>query len=455
MTLRASIRVGLTGKIPDLSRSAFKERLEAFGAEYVARLDEHTDVLVVGENPLQSKMDAARELDIESVSWTDFRARLDEPVPDDVPLAEISDDALPPALDYDDDHVRVLDLSLPRTPPGHLTPSLEAFTNYTLDSPTLTVLRGIARAIRLSHPCLLEGDTATSKTSAIRFLAALCGAEVVRLNLNGQTDTAELVGRYVPDAEGGWRFAEGLVPRAMRNGWWVILDEVNLAEPAILERLNPCLERVPELVLTEGPGTRFGPGGDVAVHPGFRVLATMNPAEYAGRSVLSEAWRDRFLAQVVARAPRELEWRQLLEHAVYGRQPVVEIEGRRWGRARHSGPGRPGLAEVEGLEPVWPRVASLFAGLVEMASPSQERGAPLGVRRRERYVFTRRGVLAVLDALDELTMFDPTTGESVGVQEAPMAILAESIRALSVDRMRDPEDRQRVAMLVRSLGLSG
>ena len=41
----------------------------------------------------------------------------------------------------------------------------------------------------------------------------------VRLNLNGQTDTGELVGRYVPAEAGGWRFAEGLVPRAMRNGF--------------------------------------------------------------------------------------------------------------------------------------------------------------------------------------------------------------------------------------------
>ncbi|MCB9679170.1 MAG: AAA family ATPase [Alphaproteobacteria bacterium] len=449
------MRVGLTGGIEGLSRSAFKDRLAAIGAEYVARLDETTDVLVVGDSPLQSKLDAARHLEVEIVSWSDFEARLSDPVAAAVPLAEVPDEELLPSLVPGEREVRILDIAIPVRAPGPLTPSLDAYADYTLDGPTLSVLRGIARAVVLGHPCLIEGDTATSKTSAVRFLAALCGAEVVRLNLNGQTDTGELVGRYVPAEAGGWRFAEGLVPQAMRNGWWVVLDEVNLSEPAVLERLNPCLERVPELVLTEGPGTRFGPGGDVAVHPEFRVIATMNPAEYAGRSVLSEAWRDRFVGQVVARPAGELELRQLLEHAVHGEQPVVEVDGRRWGPAALPGEGRPKLAAVTGLEKSWPRIASLFAGLIEMSTPSAERAAPLGVRRRERYVFSRRGVLGLLDAVDGLRLLDPGTGRMVGVEDAPLAVLAEAVRSVSVERMRDDEDRDRVATLVASLGLQG
>ena len=35
----------------------------------------------------------------------------------------------------------------------------------------------------------------------------------------------------------------------MKNGWWVLLDEVNLAEPQILERINSVLETDPGLAL--------------------------------------------------------------------------------------------------------------------------------------------------------------------------------------------------------------
>lgn len=446
------LRIALTGAPGTMTRNAFRDRVAALGGEYVARLDAETDLLVVGSEPLESKVQQARSLGVEVQDWAEFEGRFESTSLADAPLADELVDG-PPSLAFDAGEVRVLDLMLGRRTPGPLTPSLDAFADYTLDAPTLTLLRGLARAVALSHPCLIEGDTATSKTSAIRFLAALVGAEVVRLNLNGQTDAGELVGRYVPAEDGGWRFAEGLVPQAMRRGWWVVLDEVNLAEPAVLERLNPVLERVPELVLTEGPGTRFGPGGEVEVHPDFRVFATMNPAEYAGRAVLSEAWRDRFVAHVVARPAGELELRQMLEHAVNGRQPAVEVDGVRWAPSALTSAGRPRLAAVAALRPRWARVAALFAGLIEMSSPSAGKAAPLGVGRRERYVFSRRGVLGVIDALDGLALLDPHTGARVGVEQAPEALLAEAIRGATVERMRDAADRDRVATLARSLGL--
>lgn len=45
-----------------------------------------------------------------------------------------------------------------------------------------------------------------------------------------------------------WVFQAGYSPRALRQGWWVILDEINLAEPQVLERLNPVLEQPSSLV---------------------------------------------------------------------------------------------------------------------------------------------------------------------------------------------------------------
>ena len=261
--------VGLTGRLDGMSRAEFKELLQRHGASYAAHIDDSVDVVVAGEGALASKLAAARAHGVEVLDLSTLLGRLSassastassavSSAASVVPLNLPSPDDAPLPIEGLSGLLRVLDVPLATVPPGPLTPSLDLFSHYCLDARTLDMLRFAARAAHLGHPCLLEGDTATSKTSVIRYLAARSGHQVVRLNLNGQSDAAELVGRYVPRAEGGWCFAEGLVPQAMRHGWWVILDEVNLAEPAVLERLNPVLERTPTLVLTEGPGTRFG-----------------------------------------------------------------------------------------------------------------------------------------------------------------------------------------------------
>jgi MoxR-like ATPase len=442
-----TLRVGLTGTLEGTTRTAFKEELGAAGAQYVSRPEEGLDLLVVGEQPLQGKVEAARTAGAEIVDLATLRLRLLTGLATDVPLAD-EWVAGPPSCDRAGPVVRVLDVVLTKQQSGPMTPDPSGFSHVVLDPPTVQLLRGIARAVRLSHPCLIEGDTSTSKTSSIRMLASWVGAEVVRLNLNGQTDTSELVGRYVPDGS-GWRFAEGLVPRAMRNGWWVVLDEVNLAEPAVLERLNPCLERSPELVLTEGPGTRFGPGADVEVHPGFRVFATMNPAGYAGRTVLSEAWRDRFVSHLVSHPPEEADYLYLLRHALTGEHPPVDDRGTRWAPAQADAP----TAGLSPFHTLLPRLAQLFAGLTEMTRVVAGQAAPLGVDRRERYVFSRRGLLGILDALTRLDRFDPVLGRRVAPDEAPGKALHEAVWAATVDRMRSKADRDRVALLVRSLGL--
>jgi len=453
------VRVALSGTVEGLSRADFRERVVAGGHRYAAALDEAVDALVVGDRPLDSKVAKARALGVEVVPWHVFVGRLDKP-PAPAPAVPLATAPAPrsiPSIATKADGLRVLDVVLPRRvvvpDSASRVPSQRSFAHYTLDGPTAELLRFLGRAVVLRHPCLIEGATATSKTSAVRYLAACLGQPVVRLNLNGQTDATELVGRYVPDGA-GWRFEEGLVPQAMRHGWWLILDEVNLAEPAVLERINPVLERVPTLVLTEGDGTRFGPGG-VEVHEHFHVFATMNPAEYQGRSVLSPAWRDRFVATWHARSPGELELRQMLERVVFGRQPAVEALGVSWD-APESDDDAPfaELASLPGITSLLTRLAALHAGLMTMASAHDGEVASLGARRREPVVFTRRSLLGLLDALQRLRLVDPLTGASEGVAEAPERVVLDALEATYVHRIADPDDRARVHQLLRSLGLA-
>lgn len=181
------------------------------------------------------------------------------------------------------------------------------------------------------------------------------------------------------------------MPQAMIERGWVILDELNLAEPQILERLNSVLEDHPYLLRTEHDNSAIGRGG-APVHPDFRIFATMNPAEYAGRSVLSPAYRDRWRGYRFVPSPGEAEYRALLRRLVFGVDPEVSVRG----RAYRGGVGVPvcgSLAALPGIDRFLGALARFHCSLEEAARS----GVGLGDhRRREKQVFSRRVLLSVL-----------------------------------------------------------
>ena len=151
-------------------------------------------------------------------------------------------------------------------------------------------LKDIARiASARQYPILLQGPTSSGKTSLIQWLATNTGNRVYRINNHEHTDLQEYIGSYIPDENGKLAFKEGLLPRAMRNGDWVILDELNLAPSDVLEALNRVLDDNRELFITETQTT-------IKAHPNFILFATQNPPGlYGGRKLLSRAFRNRFI----------------------------------------------------------------------------------------------------------------------------------------------------------------
>lgn len=393
-----------------------------------------------------------------------------------------------PLIELSERELRVGHVRLPRGQGGHeLVPRAEQFDHYCLDQLTAETLLHVAESVSLREPCLLEGETSVSKTSVVQLLGYLAQRPVVRLNLNGQTDTGELVGRYVPQSSSSlpvapeellaasellepesrfilerardagrnlsevevqqvmanermsarpWRWQDGLVVAALRHGWWLVLDELNLAEPQILERLNSLLERHPTLVLTEHDNSVFGPGG-TPVHPDFRVFATMNPAEYAGRSVLSPAYRDRWRGYRYVEAPGEAEYRAMLSFAVFGVEPDVRLLGQAYTGRELAAP-YPALAEVPDIERFLAALARFHASLEQAVG----RRGGLGSRRRERYVFTRRGLLSVLDYL-----------VSAVAEHDPVRTMRVALYRYYLGRMTHPEDRGVVVELLDAAGI--
>ena len=346
-----------------------------------------------------------------------------------------------PLLVVDGESVRLAGITLPkRQGAGPMVPPAAQFAHLVIDQPLAETMRAIAVGISHGRPVALEGETAAAKTTAVLYLAHLLGQSVRRLNLNGATDAGELVGRFAPAPGGGFRFVESVLPQAMRHGDWVLLDEINLAEPQCIERLNPVLEQPPTLILSENDGTVFGGHGGVAIHEDFRVIATYNPAAYTGRNALSPALRSRFHVHC-AKAPGLQQDHDLLRRLVRGTQPVVTLAGRRW--------------QADGAQPVhasitqWPEAETFLAALAKfhnhVAKAAGQGGgeATLGRDRSERYCFNRRSLLFLVSMLDRAL--------SAGVD--PDTALRTAIGDIYLGQLDNEADERAVVRMAEACGL--
>ncbi|KAL8701577.1 MAG: hypothetical protein Q9224_000432, partial [Gallowayella concinna] len=138
-------------------------------------------------------------------------------------------------------------------------------------------------------PVLLQGPTSSGKTSMVEYLANISGNKFVRINNHEHTDLQEYLGTYVSGPNGELQYQEGILVQALREGFWIVLDELNLAPTDVLEALNRLLDDNRELFIPETQKI-------VRPHEDFMLFATQNPPGiYGGRKVLSRAFRNRFL----------------------------------------------------------------------------------------------------------------------------------------------------------------
>lgn len=173
-------------------------------------------------------------------------------------------------------------------PKGPLDPVTD--TRYVMTPSVENNMLNLARAATThKYPILLQGPTSSGKTSMIEYLAACTGHDFVRINNHEHTDLQEYLGSYSSDEHGNLAFQEGILVTALRQGHWLVLDELNLAPSDVLEALNRLLDDNRELLIPETQEV-------VKPHPSFVLFATQNPAGlYGGRKHLSRAFRNRFL----------------------------------------------------------------------------------------------------------------------------------------------------------------
>lgn len=156
--------------------------------------------------------------------------------------------------------------------------------------------RNVLLSLEGNDRILLVGPTGCGKSSLVLQLAALTNWPVTRANLHGETSATDFVGQWVVE-KGEMVFRYGLLPKAMKEGHILILEELDAAEPAMLFVLQGVLEEHGRLVLAENGGEIIEP------HAKFRLVATANTLGlgdesglYTGTKVLNASHLDRWAA---------------------------------------------------------------------------------------------------------------------------------------------------------------
>ena len=175
-----------------------------------------------------------------------------------------------------------------------------------------TMVEEIAIGVRMNLNVMLTGPTGCGKTTVVSSLAAQLNQPFIRFNMNGETRVSHLVGMNKPATEDGvltLRFSEGALVEAMQEGYWVLFDEIDAAQPSVLMVLQPVLE--------EDNRTLFVPetGQAIQAHPEFRLFATGNTigfrsssrARHAGTNTMNDAFLDRFGMVLDVRYPEKNE----------------------------------------------------------------------------------------------------------------------------------------------------
>lgn len=201
------------------------------------------------------------------------------------------------------------------------------------------LMEKLAVCVAVDYPALLSGPTGSGKTSAVRALAYALKQPLARVNMNQQMKIRDLLGyrTIVSSGETGGHpvieYVDGIVPNAIRNDYWLLIDEIDMAPPGVLVVLQALLENERRLTLAEAGGEVVKPrlpspgkrNAEWIENPGafrrFRLFATMNSRGqgddagiYAGVTPMNGATLNRFAMIRVEYDAHETEAEILREH---------------------------------------------------------------------------------------------------------------------------------------------
>ena len=152
-------------------------------------------------------------------------------------------------------------------------------------------LNMIINAVYNNKHTLLEGPVGVGKTRLALAVANFMGRSIYRVDGDERYTENKLTGWFDPPAvlSKGYvwdTFIQGPLVLAMMNGGVLFINELNRMPEGTQNVLLPAMDEgkiiIPRL-------------GEICAKPGFLIIATQNPEEFAGTSRVSEALRDRFM----------------------------------------------------------------------------------------------------------------------------------------------------------------
>jgi MoxR-like ATPase len=147
---------------------------------------------------------------------------------------------------------------------GPFVPKRETYGDYINEKYSLELQKKIAISFLQGDPMLIEGGTSIGKTTTVKKMCAELGWEVHYVNVKGDVDSDDFMGRYASNIEKKnaydpeFVFNDGKVTSGLRQEEGkikvIILDEYNAAKPNVAIRIHEildALEHDTDVVLSE------------------------------------------------------------------------------------------------------------------------------------------------------------------------------------------------------------